>query len=102
MGFLGARGTCSLSVVIRTLVCVPSPQITPATKDAQMSAGSCSAESKAFTNGVYDVSVGAGGAIVFKSDPVGEHEEMILKGRVLWRTVSQHTRAAPRAITTGT
>jgi para-aminobenzoate synthetase len=58
LGFLSVNGTADLSIVIRTLVAAPD-----------------------------GLRIGAGGAIVAASDPVAEHEEMLLKARAVLNAV---------------
>jgi para-aminobenzoate synthetase len=68
LGFLSVNGTADLSIVIRTLVAAPD-----------------------------GLRIGAGGAIVAASDPVAEHEEMLLKARAVLAAVGG-TLAAPREL----
>jgi para-aminobenzoate synthetase len=70
LGFLSVNGTADLSIVIRTLVAAPD-----------------------------GLRIGAGGAIVAASDPVAEHEEMLLKARAVLAAVGG-TLEAPRELST--
>lgn len=107
LGYFGLSGTASLSVVIRTAVCVPAftstvcetPQtecLCELSKLSREKAHASSARSSESPTGqqqrgTYEISVGAGGAIVFHSDPEAEHDEMLLKGRVIWETIRKNT-----------
>ncbi|KAJ3417041.1 hypothetical protein HDV05_007523 [Chytridiales sp. JEL 0842] len=60
LGFISMRGEMDMSVVIRTAVLTKSEKRGTST---------------------LDIEVGAGGAVVYMSDPVAEYEEMVLKAQ---------------------